>query len=300
MKLKTLFLETRPHFLILTPACFMVGVASAIHDGVFNPIHATLTLVGLILAHVSVNVLNDYFDYKKGTDLITVRTPFSGGSGFLTKGLVKPREALLLGLTSLIVGLLIGVYFIINYPILLVIVGVASAIIVLYTPVLTRIYVTELFPGLSFGPLMVVGTYITQLPANSVVVKVTPIAASIPVGLLVSNLLFLNEFPDYEADLKTGRRHGVILLGRSRASRVYVLVLALVYASIILFVMLKALPLLSLITLATIPISIKASKIVLKNYDRLNELVKGMALNVLTIIITPILLAVSLILSTLL
>ena len=88
--LKTWFLETRPQFLILTPICVLVGVAAAAYDDFdLNPVHVILTLVGALLAHISVNVLNDYFDYRSGIDLATKRTPFSGGSGILPGGLLK-------------------------------------------------------------------------------------------------------------------------------------------------------------------------------------------------------------------
>jgi 1,4-dihydroxy-2-naphthoate polyprenyltransferase len=59
----TWFLETRPQFLILTTICVLVGVAAAAYDDfTLNPVHVVLTLVGAVLAHVSVNVLNDCFD----------------------------------------------------------------------------------------------------------------------------------------------------------------------------------------------------------------------------------------------
>ena len=108
--LKTWFLETRPQFLILTPLCVLVGVAAAQYDDVpFRPLHFFLALLGALLAHVSVNVLNDYFDYKSGIDLATQRTPFSGGSGILPAGLLKPYQVYLFGLLSLIAVGAIGI-----------------------------------------------------------------------------------------------------------------------------------------------------------------------------------------------
>ncbi len=101
-KLKILFLETRPHFLLLTPVCVFLGIAAAVYHGYFNPIHAVLVLVGSTFAHASVNVFNDYYDYVRGTDLLTKRTPFSGGSGFLPAGIIKPKEALALAIALLL------------------------------------------------------------------------------------------------------------------------------------------------------------------------------------------------------
>ncbi len=296
MKLKTLFMIARAPFLILVFSCISVGFASAVHNGHFNISHAVLALIGSLLAHISVNILNEYYDYKKGTDLLTHRTPFSGGSGALPSGLIDPSQAFNFGIGALIIGIIIGVYFIILHPILLPIIIIASIIISLYTPFLLKIRFAELFPGISFGPLLVIGSYITQLPENFVGTLTLPTLASIPVGLLVTNLLFLNEFPDYEADANTGRRHGVILLGRMRASKLYVLILSLTFISIIVPVTLSIFPLTTLISLATLPIAVMTSKNVLKNCDNPGKLIPSLAQNTLIVLITPILLALGLML----
>jgi 1,4-dihydroxy-2-naphthoate octaprenyltransferase len=293
-KLKLLFLETRPQFLLLTPVCLSVGFASAFYHGYFNPFHAVLALVGSLLAHVSVNVFNDYYDYKRGTDLLTKRTPFSGGSGLLPSGLVTPREAFALAAGSLFAGLAIGAYFITSYPVLVPIVALATFLIYAYTPLLTRAVVTELFPGLGFGPLMVLGAYLTMLPPGSSIAHLTPLVASVVPGILVSNLLLLNEFPDYEADLKTGRRHLVILLKRRKASKVYVALVASAYAWLVASVALGWLPATCLLALLTLPLAISACRGVLNHYDDTSRLVPSMAKNVLITLLTPLLLSLGL------
>ncbi len=290
-KVKLLFLETRPHFLLLTPVCVFLGVSIALSRGYFNLIHLILVLIGSLLAHVSVNVFNDYFDYVRGTDLIAKRTPFSGGSGFLPSGLVTPRDALYLATASLILGILIGLYFMVQYPILIPIVAIGVFLVYAYTPLLTRVYITELFPGLGFG-LMVVGAYITMLPPKSGIEDLTPLAAAVVPGILISNLLFLNEFPDFEADYETGRRHMVIILGRKRASKVYVLLIALAYTWLLMTVLAGILPITTLIALATLPIAVKACKECLKYYGKIEKLIPALAKNVLVTLLTPTLMAI--------
>ena len=197
--LKTWFLETRPQFLILTPICVLVGVAAAAYDDFdLNPLHVILTLIGALLAHISVNVLNDYFDYRSGIDLAAKRTPFSGGSGILPAGLLKAQQVYLFGLASLIGVGAIGIYFTIEYGWKILPLGVAGMLVVyLYTTHITRNpLLCAIAPGLGFGPLMVVGTYFTQTGEYSV----TAGLASLVPGFLVSNLLLLNQFPDVEAD----------------------------------------------------------------------------------------------------
>ena len=111
--LKVWFLETRPQFLTLSVVLAFLGSTVAWYDGYFDLGHAILAGFGLILAHISVNTLNDYFDFKSGIDLATKRTPFSGGSGILPAGLLSPAQVLWLGLVSLILAVPIGIYFIV-------------------------------------------------------------------------------------------------------------------------------------------------------------------------------------------
>jgi 1,4-dihydroxy-2-naphthoate octaprenyltransferase len=130
-------------------------------------VYFVLTFFGALFAHISVNVLNDYFDYKSGIDLRTHRTPFSGGSGILPTGMLRPRNVLLLGLGSLAVTSIIGIYFIYTKMWVILPVGLLGVLLVLiYTPYLTRLPgVTELVgPGLGFG-LMALGTYVVQTEA---------------------------------------------------------------------------------------------------------------------------------------
>ncbi|MHC4434712.1 MAG: UbiA family prenyltransferase, partial [Planctomycetota bacterium] len=110
MKLKIWFMETRPQFLLLSVVLVLLGTAMACHQGHFDWFRFILTMLGLVLAHASVNILNDYFDYKSGIDLETPRTPFSGGSGLLPQRLLEPRGVYRYGIGCLLAALLIGVY----------------------------------------------------------------------------------------------------------------------------------------------------------------------------------------------
>src|SRR3989304_8552460 len=98
MRVKALFLETRPQFLLLSVVLAFLGTSIAWYDGIFNLGYAILAFAGLLFAHISVNVLNDYFDYRSGIALETPRTPFSGGSGILPAALLTPRQVFWLGM----------------------------------------------------------------------------------------------------------------------------------------------------------------------------------------------------------
>jgi len=160
--------------------------------------------------------------------------------------------------------------------------------IVLYSPVFAKIHgLSEVVAGSGFG-LMGLGTYVTQAG----IINGPAIAIFVPITILVALLLFLNEFPDTEVDKEAGRRHLVVLLGKKRAAWLYVAGLAATYISIVLAVLVGYSPVLVLVSLATIPIAYKAGKIVMSNYDRTLELIPAMGSNVLTILITILLIGV--------
>jgi len=293
MKLKVWFLETRPQFLLLSVVLAFLGTCIAWYDGYFHLGYALLAFLGLLLCHTSVNVLNDYFDYRSGIDLEAKRTPFSGGSGILPAALLKPKQVLWLGLVSLLVAVPIGVYFVIarGWQLLpLLVVGALCAL--LYTPVLTRLRWPELAPGVGLGALPVVGTYFVQTAAYTL----PAVVASIPSGILVHNLLLLNEFPDAEADRKAGRKTLPIVMGKSKAWVVYSVLTILVYLWIIGGVVVGKMPAFSLIALLTLPFAIKAIQGTRK-HDEMSQLVPAMANNVMVVLLTQFLLGIGYILA---
>jgi len=156
-----------------------------------------------------------------------------------------------------------------------------------YTPVLSRVHaLSEIVAGTGFG-FMALGAYVVQAR----VVDATGIAVFVPVSILVGLLLFLNEFPDAEADKAAGRRHIVILVGRRISALIYVTFVVATYLSILLAVILGASPFTVLVSLIATPIAYKAIATVLKNYDRIPELVPALGLNVIMILSTIALLA---------
>jgi 1,4-dihydroxy-2-naphthoate octaprenyltransferase len=287
-KLKTWFLETRPQFLVLSVVLVFLGTCIAWYDGAFHFGYALLAFIGLLLCHNSVNVLNDYFDYRSGIDLQVKRTPFSGGSGILPPGFLKPRQVFWFGLLSFLLAIPIGIYFVMTrgWPLLpLLLVG--AVCILLYTPMLTRLGWPEWAPGLGLGTLPVLGVYFVQTTTYTL----PAIVASIPSGILVHNLLLLNEFPDVEADEKAGRKTLPIVMGKARASMLYSILTLVTYLWIIGAVVAGLMPFFSLIALLTFPFAIRAIRGVLKHRG-IDELVPAMRDNVLVVLLTQVLLGV--------
>ena len=296
MNLKTWFLETRPQFLLLSVVLAFLGTCIAWYDGAFHLGYALLAFLGLLLAHISVNTLNDYFDYRSGIDLETKRTPFSGGSGILPAAHLSPRQVFWLGMGSFILAIPIGVYFVIILdsgwqllPLLL----IAAVCILLYTSFILKLRWPEWAPGLGMGTLPVLGAYFVQtgdyiIPA---------VIAAIPSGILVHNLLLLNEFPDVEADGKAGRKTSPITMGKAKASILYSVLTVVVYLWIIGAVVAGQMPLFSLIALLTLPFAIKAIQGALRHQD-MDKLVPAMANNVQVVLLTQLLLGIGYILAT--
>ena len=251
MHLKAWFLETRPQFLLLSVVLAILGASIAWYDGFFNWGIALLAGFGLLLTHISVNTINDYFDYRSGIDLKTKRTPFSGGSGILPAGMLTPTQALWLGIISLLIAAAIGIYFIFTsgwqlLPLLV----VAGLCIVLYTPLILRTRSPEWAAGLGLGVLPVLGLYFVQTSAYNIPL----IIASIPSGILVHNLLFLNEFPDVEADKTAKRKTTPITAGLKTSGRVYISLTIIMYLWVIGAVIARMMPVFTLIALLTVPV----------------------------------------------
>lgn len=292
LKLKIWFLETRPNFLLLSVVLAFLGTCMAWYYGAFHLGHALLAFIGILLAHISVNVLNDYFDYKSGIDLETKRTPFSGGSGILPASLLKPTHVLWFGLTCLLLDIPIGIYFImVSGWLLLPIILIAAICILLYTPFILKLRWPEWSPGLGMGTLPVLGAYFVQTATYTL----PAIMASIPSGILVHNLLLLNEFPDVEADEKAGRKTLPITMGKKGASIVYSVLTGIVYLWIIGIAVAIQEPVL-LIALLTLPLAIKAIRGALK-YQEMNRLVPAMGNNVFVVLLTQFLLGIGYILA---
>jgi len=281
---------TRVNFLPLTAVIVFAGLAASFFTlHTVNVLDGLLVLAGALLTHASVNAFNNYFDYRSGIDRKTQKTPFSGGVEILVSGKMTSSSAFIVALASLVGAGLVGAYFLIRlFNVLFPLVVFGAIVIVLYSPVVAKIHgLSEVVAGSGFG-LMGLGTYVTQTG----IINGPAIAIFVPVTILVALLLFLNEFPDAAVDKEAGRRHLVVLLGKKNAADLYIAGLVATYISIVLAVLVGYSPIPVLISLATIPIAYKAGKIVLSNYDRTLELIPAMGSNVLTILVTILLIGV--------
>lgn len=289
--MKKYLMLSRAPFLPLAIILAFLGAAIAWHDAAFHWGFALLAGFGILVAHMGVDIFNEYFDFKSGVDLETNRTPFSGGSGALPNGLATPKQAMWFGIICLLIIIPIGIYFVTVTDIsLLFLLLVALFLIVFYSPVVLKTHWPEWAPGLGLGALPVIGAYFVQTGEY-----IPVIIASVPSFILVHNLLFLNEFPDVEADRHAGRKTTPITAGKKKAAIFYSVMTGLVYAWIVGAVIAGQMPAFTLIALLTLPLAVKAIRGAI-NYGDMSKFGPGMAANVMVVLFTQLLIGIGYIL----
>jgi 1,4-dihydroxy-2-naphthoate polyprenyltransferase len=290
---KPLLGTMRIPFLVVTPCCLAIGIATAVwQTGPVNLLEVVLVLIAGVAAHACVNVFNEYFDFRSGLDARTARTPFSGGSGTLQAlpQLAPYAYALATALGGLTA--LIGLYFMLakGWALLpLALVGFVIAYI--YTNWLTKNpFVCLVTPGTGFGIVFVLGAHYALTGAYTW----TAFVSSLVPFFLVSNLLLINQFPDVEADRTVGKRHFPLLIGRRKSAYIYGAFLLGTYLAIIVGIVLGLLPWPCLLGLLTAPLAWRALRGAVRYADDIPNLIPILGLNVEITLLTPLLTAIGL------
>jgi 1,4-dihydroxy-2-naphthoate polyprenyltransferase len=288
--LSTWLRAIRIRFLLASVIAVSNGLAVAYWKyATIDPLYAALTYIGVVFLHASVDLLNDYWDHKRGIDSATKRTKFSGGTGVLPENLLTPRAVYLAGIIFLILGALIGAYFVALRGITIaVILGFAVVAIYFYSTTIVNAGLGELFVAIK-GAMIVLGTLYVQ---NAVLEPAALYVGAI-VGILSATVLFVNSFPDYEADMSKGRRTLVIMLGRKNASAVFPMFIIVAYAMIVAGIFLGFTKVYSLLSLASTPLAIKSVLQLRKEPVYIESIVSAMASAVTYSRITGFLLALS-------
>ena len=245
----------RVKFLLASVIAVSLGLSLAWHSG--HPIdilHAILTFAGVISLHASVDLLNDYWDFKRGIDTKTKRTKMSGGTGVLPEGLLTPKSVYIVGIAFLILGAIIGIYFVIIFGITIgLILGFAILSVIFYSTKIVNWGLAEVFVTIK-GTLIIIGTYYIQSQS----IDDFTILAGIVVGVLSSLVLFVTSIPDHDVDKEKGRRTLIIIFGKANAVKTFLIFPILAYGIIIYGVVSGLFPIYSLIVLLAKPILIMA------------------------------------------
>jgi 1,4-dihydroxy-2-naphthoate octaprenyltransferase len=293
-KISCIIATSRPAFLLLPFSSLTLALAYVVSQGIsVNLLHLLFIFLGALAAHVSVNMFNEYEDFKSGLDFHTQRTPFSGGSGLLPAIPELAESVRIGGMACFLITALIGFYFLwlsgwglfpVGFPGLL--------LIYFYTDKITHWPVFCLIaPGLAFGPLIICGACYILSGHYSLAIAM----ASLIVFFLVNNLLLLNQFPDLDADKNAGRCHFPILIGRKKSACIYAGFLIAAFTLLLICVYLAFLPVYSLLGLLSLALAIPAARITLQYADDMERLKPALALNVAVTLSTPVLVAAGII-----
>jgi len=288
-------------FVIATILPITLGGLVAYRAGFFNWLLFGLTMAGALLLHLGVNTANDYFDGRAGVDeLNTTPTPFSGGSRIIQYGLLPSHTVLSLSTASYAGGILIGLYLTLTRGLPILLIGLAGLVISYgYTaPPLKWAYrgLGELAVALGFGPVLVLGSYFVQTQSFSL----EALLASVPVGMLVMLILYVNEIADRTWDDEAGKKTLVARISESSAVTGFVYSMAVVYGAIIVGAFMRIMPLTSLIALLTIPVALKVRALIKQNLGNPYGLIPAMSLNIKMYVYTATLLLVGYVVSFLL
>ncbi len=264
----------RVRFLLASIIAVSVGLAITWwHTGNISIFDAILTMCGVLALHASVDLLNDYWDFKRGIDTTTHRTKMSGGSGVLPEGLLKPAQVYAAGIAFLIIGTAIGIYFVATYGIVIgIILAFAVISIYFYSTKIVDWGLAEIFVAIK-GSMIVIGTYFVQTSQ----ITEQSVLAGIVIGVLSSLVLFITSFPDHDADKAKGRKTLVISLGMQKACSILWIFPAITYGITIIAVVFEIFPVFCLIILSTVPLIIKSGQKLKQNYNKLTNLIPVMS-----------------------
>ncbi len=273
----------RMNFLPASCIPFLTGAALAFRDGAaLSPAKFILGLLGVASAHLAGNLLNDLFDHISGADAGNKgKSPFFGGSGVIQEGLLSPGKMRSLAVTFLLFSLVCGlmIFIITKDPVFIAMMVLAGVLTVEYTaPPLRFAYrrLGELDIFFLFGVFMVMASFYLftgRFTLDSFV-------AALPVSFLVGAVILCNEVPDFEADMRSGKRNLISLSGKRRGYTLYSAAIALSYISILLNVADKLVPVLTAGMAVLYLLGVSSAKILKDKPGSPDDLIRASALTI--------------------
>jgi 1,4-dihydroxy-2-naphthoate octaprenyltransferase len=224
-KLYGWYLAARPATLPAAIVPVVVGAAVAIGDRHFHPLVLLATLLASLLIQIGTNLANDYFDFRKGADTADRLGP----TRVTQSGIFTPREVATATALTFGAALLLGLYLVSvgGLPILLI--GLLSVLAgIAYTggPYPLGYHgLGDLFVFIFFGVLGVTGTYYLQAGG----LTLTALMASIPVGVLCTNIIVVNNLRDIDTDRAAGKGTLAVRIGRKATAQEYLLFVLIAY-----------------------------------------------------------------------
>ncbi len=280
----------------IIPALFGTALAWRL-DRVFDPVLFVLVLVGLTAAHAGVNLANDYFDFKLGVDTDNpFRSTFSGGSPFLAEGTELPSRFMRYIIFSFALAGGCGLALIVMVdrgigPVFwLMLAGFIGGFFYSAPPLkFSHRGLGDIMILFCFGPLPILGAYYVQTNTLAWL----PALAFIPPAIYITNVLWINQFPDADSDARAGKRTMVVRLGTSTSRYVYYVLNAAAYLAIVLLSLSDRIGPWFLAGLLTLPVAVRASVILHRNYTQPGKLIPAQADTVIIQLATGLILTLA-------
>ena len=229
----------------------LLGAAVAAHEVTINWLLLVLALVGSIAIQGGTNLMNDYYDYKKGTDTPAVK----GTGGALLRGDMTPEQIFRAGIIAFALGSVIGLYLVYTTGPFIFWLGLCSvAVGYFYTAgpfALAYVGLGELAVFIFMGPVMVLGSYYLQQP----VIALPVIWAALPVSFVVAAILHANNLRDIDTDIVNHKRTLATMLGRSGARIEFYVLVGGAFVSVLVLIALGLAPWPTLISFAMAPLA---------------------------------------------
>jgi 1,4-dihydroxy-2-naphthoate octaprenyltransferase len=229
----------------------LLGAAVAAHEVTINWLLLVLALVGSIAIQGGTNLMNDYYDYKKGTDTPAVK----GTGGALLRGDMTPEQIFRAGIIAFALGSVIGLYLVYTTGPFIFWLGLCSvAVGYFYTAgpfALAYVGLGELAVFIFMGPVMVLGSYYLQQP----VIALPVIWAALPVSFVVAAILHANNLRDIDTDIINHKRTLATMLGRSGARIEFYVLVGGAFVSVLVLIALGLAPWPTLISFAMAPLA---------------------------------------------
>lgn len=293
---------TRAPFLTAILVPILVGASWVAYRNLIPAFPWDLFFIALfagIFLHIAANTFNDYFDWKSGADQANndYFMPYSGGSRSIELGLISEKSLFRVASLSLLIASLLGLLLALRSGPLILVFGLVGALSsYFYTAPPLRLAARkglgELFIGLNFGPLATAGA-VYALTGS---VTLADFLIGLPIGLLTTAILWINQFPDVASDRATGKINLVVLLGKKRARWGYLLLLLAAFGLLFYWLAVGMLPLTALLILLSLPLAVHAGRIAVREYNQ-RSLIRANAATIQLHLAYGLLLMVGLLLS---
>jgi 1,4-dihydroxy-2-naphthoate polyprenyltransferase len=284
-------------FLVGSIIPVITAAAFAFHRGPFSLLPLIMALIGVGALHIGSNCINDYYD-SQGSDPINIRlTPFSGGSRVIQKNELQSDSILTLSIIFFCIGIACGLWFIFWGRPYVLLIGLSGLLAgwAYSSPPLSFMSrgLGEMLIFFAFGPLITLGTY--YVITNNL--SWPAFLLGIPHGFLIMAVIWINQFPDYQADKEANKKNLVVRLGLSKARYAYSMMMLLPFLFIILFIYSMGLPFLVIISLGAVLLAIRAIYILWRKYLSFQDIIPAQALTIHTLTCMGLLISGSLFIS---